>query len=68
MRLGERLLLEFRGAIEADDGAYNYVADFELFADAARSPGRDYQLGLHFKNDLTPHVDVGQLRTVLRHV
>jgi hypothetical protein len=22
----------------------------------ARSPGRDYQLGLHFKNDLTPHV------------
>ena len=54
----EWLLLELRNAVEADDGAHDHVADFEFLADAARGPGGDHQLGSHFLDDLTPHIDV----------
>jgi hypothetical protein len=66
MRLCEWLLLELSRAIEADDGADDHVADFELLADAARGSSRDDQLGLHFEDDLAPYVDIWQLRTILR--
>src|SRR5947209_15866362 len=64
----EWLVLEFRGAVEAYDRTYDDIADLELFADAARRSGRDHQFRLHFLDDLTPHIDIRQLRTVLRHM
>lgn len=68
MFLRERFLLELAGAVEAYNWAHDNIADLELCADSAGGSCGDHQLRPHLLDDLTPHVDVRQLRAVLRHV
>src|SRR5260221_14265280 len=64
----ERLLLKLGRKIKTNDWADHYVANLKLRPDPSRSPSRDYELGLHLTDELLPHVDVRQLRPVLRHM
>lgn len=62
------LFLKLRQAIEAHNRTDNHVTDFKLLADPSGCPSRKNELGLHFGDNLPPHVFIRKLRAVLRHM